>query len=250
MTKFSKFFKIIDKIRYYLLVKYVKRPKSLGESNNINEQGYYSQFGQDKWIAEVLLSGKRGGVFVEIGAHDGISISNTYYLEKNLGWNGLAVEPNPNIYNQLKRNRSCNTVNASIGAKDGTSIYRHISGYAEQLSGLVDQYHPTHLIRIKNEINQYGGGYQDIEIICYSINTLLEKYKLHHIDYLSIDVEGGEKSIIEELDFNRFDISVISIENNYGDYQIPKVLLNKGYKLDSIVGDEFYVKTSKHNYGA
>lgn len=247
MTVCVKFFKIIHKIRYYLATKFAKKPKLFGESNDSNKEGYYSQFGQDKWIAEMLHSGKPGGVFVEIGAHDGISISNTYYLENKLGWNGLVVEPNPVIYNQLKRNRLCNTVNASVGAKNGTAVYRLISGYAEQLSGLVDQYHPTHLDRIENEIDQYGGGYQDIEVICYSINTLFEKYQLDHVDYLSIDVEGGEKSIIDELDFNRFDISVIGIENNYGDYRIHKMLLDKGYRLDSIVGDEFYIRDKQRH---
>lgn len=58
MTACAEFFKIIHKIGYYLATKFVKKPKLFGESNDSNKEGYYSQFGQDKWIAEVLHSGK------------------------------------------------------------------------------------------------------------------------------------------------------------------------------------------------
>jgi len=53
--------------------------------------------GQDVFVAE-LLSFKKNGVFVDIGANDGVTISNTWYFEKELGWDGIAIEPIPQIY--------------------------------------------------------------------------------------------------------------------------------------------------------
>ena len=53
--------------------------------------------GQDTLIAE-LLGSKRDGVFIDIGANDGVTISNTYFLEKELGWSGVAIEPIPSIF--------------------------------------------------------------------------------------------------------------------------------------------------------
>jgi FkbM family methyltransferase len=240
----------INRARYCRFAKTAKRPEEYGDRKKLKNEGYFSQNGQDKWIAEEIFSDRRSGVFVDIGAHDGMSISNTFFLEKELGWNGLAVEPIPYIYEKLTHNRNCTTINACVGAQDGTAIFRVITGYPEQLSGLVDQYHPTHLDRIEKEISIYGGSYQDIEISCYSINTLLDENGLYNIDYLSIDVEGSELSIINELDFNRFQVAVISIENNYSDFRIPKLLLEREFVFHSIVGDEFYVNRAMSSIAA
>jgi len=59
-------------------------------------QKYYSQLGQDKWVLE-KLDYKENGFFIEIGAYDGITLSNTYSLEKDFGWDGICVECNPEI---------------------------------------------------------------------------------------------------------------------------------------------------------
>ncbi len=231
----------INRDRYLRLAKHAKRPEGFGDREKLYNDGYFSQNGQDKWVSEVIFAGRRGGVFVDIGAHDGVSISNTYLLEKELGWNGLAVEPILYVYEKLIHNRNCATINACVGAYDGASMFRLITGYSEQLSGMIDQYNPAHLDRIKREIIEYGGTYHDIEVSCYSINTLLERYKLYNIDYLSIDVEGSELSIINELDFDRFHVALIGVENNYSDFRIPKILREKGFVFHSIVGDEFYI---------
>lgn len=235
----------INRARYLRFAKSALRPEEYGDREKLRSEGYFSQNGQDKWVAEVMLPGRRGGVFVDIGAHDGLLISNTYFLEKEFGWSGLAVEPNPGVYGYLQKNRSCATVNACVGARDCTTVFRLVTGYAEQLSGILDFYQPAHVRRINTEIQQHGGSYQDIEVTCYSINTLLEKYKLYTIDYLSIDVEGGELSILSEINFDRFNVTVIGIENNYADYMIPKLLKKRGFFFHSIVGDEFYVNKNR-----
>lgn len=46
----------------------------------LRKSGYYSQCGQDKWLVENAFPGVRSGVFVDIGAHDGVSFSNTFYF--------------------------------------------------------------------------------------------------------------------------------------------------------------------------
>lgn len=204
-------------------------------------EGYSSQCGQDKWIVETLFPGKQSGVFVDIGANDGLKFSNTAYLEKKMGWTGLAVEPIPEVFDKLRANRSCATVNACVGAENGEALFRSISGYSEMLSGLIHEYDKNHLQRIDREIQEHQCQYRDIKMRCYTINSLLEEHGLWEVDYLNIDVEGAEVSIISKLDPSRFHISVIGIENNYQDHRIPQILNAKGYRMHSIVGDEFYV---------
>jgi FkbM family methyltransferase len=212
------------------------------EREGLEANGYLSQFGQDKWVAEVLLPNARPGVFVDVGAHDGISFSNTYYLERELGWSGLAVEPNPEMYTKLKRQRRCIALEGCVAPQDGRVRFLQISGYSQMLSGIVGEFDPRHKKRIENEVRVYGGSSREIEVDGYTLGNLLATYGLTHVDYLSLDVEGPEYLILESLDFRRFDVSVIGVENNYGDARMPRLLKAKGYSLHSIVGDEFYVK--------
>lgn len=212
-------------------------------SDKLIADGYISQFGQDKWIAETLLPGKQQGIFVDIGANDGISISNTCYLEKQLGWNGLAVEPIPEINQKLRTNRKCIIVEGCVGPKNGKITFQRISGYPEMLSGIKDEYHALHNARINAELKEYGGAIEEIDVDCYRFNDLMNHYNIKSIDYLNIDTEGAELTILESIDFEKINIKVIGVENNYCDYRIPKLLVKHGYQFHSIVGDEFYVKS-------
>ena len=66
---------------------------------------YYSQIEQDKYFIENISKGKRDGVFLDIGANDGLFGSNTATLEFEYGWTGLCIEANPTITQALKTNR-------------------------------------------------------------------------------------------------------------------------------------------------
>ena len=207
--------------------------------------GYYSQSGQDKWIVETLFPGKRSGVFVDIGAHDGITFSNTYFLEKELGWLGLVIEPIPAIFEKLAKNRTCTLIQGCISEQPGKQKFQVIEGYSEMLSGLVDAYDSRHRKRIESELTSYGGTRSEIEVTCYRLSHLLELHSITSVDYLNIDTEGSELRILRGIDWSNVDIKVISVENNYSDYRIPQLLKKHGYHFHSIVGhDEFYVHQS------
>lgn len=82
------FFLKIDRIVRQVLynTKFLNIPKVNYERELILSEGYNSQFGQDKFINEIIFKSKTGGTFVDIGAYDGVTINNTYYFEKKLGW--------------------------------------------------------------------------------------------------------------------------------------------------------------------
>ena len=215
-------------------------PRHNYEHKQLLEEGFYSQCGQDKWLLENLFINKTDGVFVDIGAHDGVSFSNSYYME-NLGWSGVAVEPMAHLFEKLNQVRNCQCVNGCITQDEGQRTFRQIEGYAEMLSGLVDEYDPKHLARIEREINQHGGSYKEFPVQCFGFNTLMTQLGIKKIDYLSIDVEGVELKVLQSMDFSKFNISVIGVENNYSDYRIPTWLKSQGFVFKSIVGDEIYV---------
>ena len=83
------------------------------------------------------------------------------------------------------------------------------------------------------------------------INQILEEHELFHIDFLSLDIEGGELNILKAIDFERFFIDVISVENNWEDEickeaknsNIRKYMEATGYEYITRLGvDEVYRK--------
>ncbi len=207
---------------------------------------FYSQVGQDKYVYETFFKNKKNGFFLDIGAHDGIEKSNSYFFEKILNWNGICVEPIPEIFQKLKINRECICVQAGISDMNGTSIFWKIDGYSEMLSGLEENYNELHKQRILKEISQYGGNLTEIEINVLDINTLLKNYNVSNVDYCTIDVEGSEEKILSVFDSKNFDINVFTVENNYQSKSIRNLMRSKGYKLHSKIDfDDVYVRTKK-----
>lgn len=71
------------------------------------EKKYYSSFaqwGQDEEVIQ-YFKGKQLGTYLDIGANDGVTNSNTYALERYFGWSGLMIEPLPNLIDSLNHNR-------------------------------------------------------------------------------------------------------------------------------------------------
>jgi hypothetical protein len=64
---------------------------------------YRSQNGEDRWL-DAHFGAKRAGFFVEVGAYDGVNLSNTYHFEQ-CGWTGVLVEPDPDMAERCRRDR-------------------------------------------------------------------------------------------------------------------------------------------------
>jgi len=207
---------------------------------------YYSQAGQDKFLNEEIFHGKRNGTFIDVGAHDGISYSNTYYFEKELGWKGICIEPHPKNFKLLSQNRNASCYQVCAGNKNDTVYFLEVDGAPEMLSGIYDFYDPQHLARIQYEITVNGGSSNLIQLPLRTISSILDEQQLYTIDFISIDVEGGEIAVLEGIDFNRFYIKYILIENNqyHGFFDTIKTFLEKyGYKhLCSVKHDELFIK--------
>ena len=182
---------------------------------------YKSQIGQDKYISEHIFNNKKNGFFIELGATDGIALSNTYYFEKELGWNGLVIEPNPNYKEQLDKNRSCHKAYELVYSQRG--LNRNFSVVScPELSGI-----NNHLGNIgKCEVTE------NISLKTITLTELLDNINApKYIDYLSLDTEGSELEILKGLDMKKYTIGYISVEHNYGHLrgEIQKYLLTRNY---------------------
>jgi FkbM family methyltransferase len=209
------------------------------------KEHYQSQCGQDKYVDRRIYKGKKGGFFLDIGAHNGKTFSNTYFFEKARGWSGVCVEPIPEVFAELDQNRDCIKVNGCIAKGPGVQKFLRVKGEVvdtEMLSGLMDEYDERHLERIDREIEQYGGSKEEIEVQCYNVNEILEEHGITTVDYVSIDTEGNELSILESIDHKSVKFMVFTIENNYADPAIRAFMEKQGYTyLKQIEQDEVYL---------
>jgi FkbM family methyltransferase len=203
---------------------------------------YYSQLGQDKLIDE-YLNGKENGFFLDIGANDGKNSSNTLFFEEYRGWKGICIEPGPDEFEKLELYRNSINIKCCVSDYNGESDFTYIRGYSNMLSGLTETYDDKHKMRINSEVNSFGGEVINIKIPVFKLKTILDIHNITDVDYCSIDTEGSEFNVIKSIDFDKVNIKIFSIENNYGDTTIKKYLEGKGYFLyKKIQWDDIFIK--------
>ena len=207
---------------------------------------FYSQNGQDQIIYHNFFKAAQdGGVFLEIGADDGIDNSNTRFFEESLGWTGICIEPRPQAFSQLIKNRKCICKQAAIGNERKRSSFLSISGYGKGLSGLIDHYDDRHVKRISREMAMpiaKDSTAKTIEVEVIPIADLLTENSIHHIDFCSIDTEGSEYEIVQGIDFSKFHFNVLLIENNYRQNDVQEHLARQGFKYVGRIGaDDIFV---------
>jgi FkbM family methyltransferase len=159
----------------------------------------------------------RGGTFIEAGANDGIAQSNTYFLEKKLGWKGLLVEPVPRYFRMCRRARTAITVNNALGPleKDGEDLEILAGGLmslpvsvdARFLHGRSVQEHAAFGAR------EYGArAAQTVRTRIRALSALIDEAGLGKIDFFSLDVEGFELEVLKGLDMSRHRPGLMLIE--------------------------------------
>lgn len=181
--------------------------------------------------------------FVDIGAYDGITWSNSLTLEENYNWEGICIEANPLAYQKLFKSRNCKKFNFAICENNKEMMFWAISGYCEMLSGFEQSYDSKHVERINEEIKKFGGNITKIKVMAKTLQSILNKENINNIDYLSIDTEGSELSILKSINFDLNNITLISCENNGYNNDVENYLKTKNYKkITKICGDDFYEK--------
>jgi len=193
---------------------------------------FYSQDNQDNYLETNIFKGYKNGFYVDVGSHDGITINNTLYFEKNHNWTGINFEPIKNVFDKLVINRPNNiNLNCAVCNNDGETDFLCNTGYTEMISGIKDNFDIRHFHRLERENREMGSTTEVIKVKTKKLETILDESNIKHINYLSIDVEGAEFEVIKSINFDKVFIDVIGFENNYNDISVPIVayLQNKGF---------------------
>lgn len=168
------------------------------------------------------------GIFIEAGANDGLSQSNTKLLEEKFGWTGILVEPSLNLFEKLKTNRpNAKCFHCALGSfeENNTYLYGDFDGHL--MSSVKGE-------RLNRSASQ--------KVPVRSLQSILDEIKISHINLFSLDTEGYELKILKGIDFNKTTFDYLLIEIYPQEYQeIISYLDEKGYKMVETFSNYNYV---------
>jgi len=235
---------------------------------------YYSQFAEDLMLSKMFDKDYKG-FFVDIGALDGIWLSNTYMMEQK-GWGGIAVEAHPDFAALVKKNRKCIALHVAAGDEDKDECTFH-ANYMGSLSTLnpnqpLDAHHLAHEPSISIEaaekalgrehqlqdvFNTYGihygkredihgdaetiGGFANGEVTVpmMTIDSIIEKNLPpdQSIDFISIDIDGSEPIALKGFTLERWHPRFIMFEISIVPNSILDYMKDKDYEVAFVIGD-------------
>lgn len=205
--------------------------------------GYFGLNGLDKKLERYV--DYDNGFYVELGANDGYSQSNSYYFELNRGWKGILVEPVPHNFIFCSRLRSknnaiyCNAcVDFNFQQKYVDMNYANLMTRSENLESDLPQQN-EYIERSQRFLKPWEKEFQ-FGAQAIPLSELLDISKAPKvIDFLSLDVEGAELTVLKGIDFNKYNFHYMLIECQSIE-PLESYLLDKSYKLID--------KLSHHDY--
>lgn len=149
---------------------------------------YRGQLGADRWVAEEVFPGI-AGYFVDVGAYDGMRLSNTWALE-GMGWTGICVEPS-RWFGMLQARRKCILDNRAAWSCDGRMKFSE--------NGMLGR------------LDAAGDGE---EVVCATLEHILDDHNApSFIHFLSLDVEGSELEVLRVFPWERYQFGAIAVEH-------------------------------------
>ncbi len=206
---------------------------------------YYFRFFKGSFFAKDQLDKKlkkyinyENGYFIELGANNGFSQSNTLYFEIKRNWRGILVEPCPNLYVQCCyfRNRERNFIfcNACVG-------FDYTEKYVDINYGNLMTTSESLVLDIPDGSNFYEKRDKNTSIdekslkfgsLACTLDTIMAKSNApKKIDLLSIDVEGAELSVLSGVNYKKYQFKYIVVETR-APAKVIKFLAERSYRFE------------------
>jgi FkbM family methyltransferase len=159
----------------------------------------YSQNQEEKIILDYF--GSQTGTFIDIGANDGITFSNTRALAER-GWRGVLVEPSPQAFAKLKDlyngHKGFYTYPYAISDHNGKAMLQESGPLCSAADiGLVSTFHAEEKARFSKSVR-----YSPIEVKTFRWKTFLNRLSIKEFDFVSMDCEGDELNILPQMDLS------------------------------------------------
>lgn len=197
---------------------------------------FRAQNGEDRWLDD-YFGHKRQGYFADIGAYDGVNLSNSYHFEQ-IGWSGILAEPDPGNAEHCRTSRPSSTTFqcAVVGSADIREITFH-----QAPSGVFSTTHMTE--QHAKRLDGMGQEVESFTVPARTLDSLLAEAVVDKLDFVSIDVEGGELDVLKGFDIRRWNPDIVVIESNTK-LRLPAIrdyFVDNGYAyVHSIDVNDFY----------
>ena len=182
----------------------------------------HSQHMEDLLLLPSLLraSGDAPGVFIELGALDGIRFTNTLVLERCFGWSGLLIEANPRNFAKLQRSgRRAKMVHSAICQQSGSVKFTTRGQHFAAQLNVMDAKRWKHVRSIDDDANTSSSAVavaEVIEVPCSSLTALMRQAGFPRAHFLSLDAEGAEHLVLEAVDPLSFDVVMVDRVGKHG----------------------------------
>ena len=170
---------------------------------------HYSQLGASDFV-DNFLKKRRNGIFLECGASDGETLSNSLFFELHRNWTGILIEANPiRIKSLIEKNRNAHVVRACLSVTGKPDVVKFASGpgIGGGLKGSIDK---DVIVALKR--HAHVSVLAELYVQCFPLMSILAALNVYHIDYLSLDVEGGEIEILKTVDWTRLTVDILTVE--------------------------------------
>lgn len=197
-------------------------PLKLTMVTGVDHPMLQGQFGQAAKVVEIL-GGMKGGFFLECGAADGETLSNTLLLEMKYNWTGLLIEANPSTYRGIReRHRNVYSLNVCLSP----------SSHPQSLKFTVVE------DNLRSKLGEVAVGNVTVTQ-CLPLYTVLLAIGNPTVHYLSLDVEGVEHSVLSSVPWDKVDIKVLTVETSHSSRPAIKELMMKaGYRVHADLGED------------
>jgi FkbM family methyltransferase len=188
------------------------------------------------------------GFFIEVGANNGFSESNTYYLERFRNWKGILIEPIPHLYQECVKERPNSTVfNYALVSSDSQQEVEMIYGHLMSLvRGAFDD-EKIEAERAAIAGRKLGFTPYSIKVPARTLTSILDRANVSEIDFLSLDVEGFELNALKGLNFEKYRPNYMLIEClNEKSFQEIETYIANYYNLFERASQVDYLFKSKN----
>jgi FkbM family methyltransferase len=167
-------------------------------------QKYHTHYSRDaeEWIVRDFFQDRRDGFFLDVGANDYQHENNTYFLETALGWRGIAIDAQPEF---------------GAGYQQHRPRTKFFAFFVSDVSGQTTEFYvPKKDSLVASEDRSFaeatGGPSVAHAVATITLNDLLDREHVTHVDYLTMDVELSEPKALAGFDVDRFHPELVCVE--------------------------------------
>lgn len=190
------------------------------------------------FAVENFFWGKTNGIVLELGAVDGVIMSQSLAMEETLGWHRILIEGDPTHKQGLSKH--INSLAYSCAICESAQTVHYIGG--SRTSGIIEFMSDSFMKRFHNDIrriprDEWTNRTEAKAIQCIPLKSILEYRRINHVNFLVLDVEGGEMEVLRSIDYSRvrFDVMVVETERKFRPVgyanEVKSFLSHQGYRF-------------------